>query len=211
MEGAQFEPNRPCAGPSEIMSKSDWKRGASESRQQIELLRARWPKAFPAKGHEVRPLANAAPAIAEALGWSHAYAKGVLSPWVLREAYCRAVLAHAMRINLDGSESELTVEDDARAMATARLALLAARKAQEPERKAQEAERKARAAAAKPPQPAPLPEPEPEPAPPVAPEPAPEPPRARKILTLGASAKEALLKRGLGTTEVVTTIQRRAR
>ena len=101
------------------MSKSDWKRGASESRQQIELLRARWPKAFPAKGHEVRPLANAAPAIAEALGWSNAYARGVLSPWVLREAYCRAVLAHAMRINLDGSESELTVEDDARAMATA--------------------------------------------------------------------------------------------
>ncbi len=35
--------------------------------------------------------------------------------------------------------------------------------------------------------------------------------RPRKILTLGASAKEALLKRGLGTTEVVTTIQRRAR
>ena len=200
--GFQFEPNRPCAGPSEIMTKSDWKRGASESRQQIELLRARWPKAFPAKGHEVRPLANAAPAIAEALGWSNAYARGVLSPWVLREAYCRAVLAHAMRINLDGSESELTVDDEARAMATARLALIAARKAQE-------AERKVRAAAAKPPPPAPLPEPEP--APPVAPEPAPEPPRARKILTLGASAKEALLKRGLGTTEVVTTIQRRAR
>ncbi len=55
------------------MSKSDWKRGASESRQQIELLRARWPKAFPAKGHEVRPLANAASAIAEALGWSAAH------------------------------------------------------------------------------------------------------------------------------------------
>ncbi len=211
MNGAQFEPNRPCADPSEIMSKSDWKRGAEESRQQIELLRAKWPKAFPAKGHEVRPLANATSAIAEALGWSNAYARGVLSPWVLREAYCRAVLAHAMRINLDGSESELTVEDDARAMATKRLEQIAARKAQEPERKAKEAERKARAAATKPPPPAPLPEPEPEPAPPVAPEPAPEPPRARKILTLGASAKEALLKRGLGTTEVVTTIQRRAR
>ena len=183
------------------MSKSDWKRGAGESRQQIELLRARWPNAFPAKGHEVRPLANAASAIAEALGWSNAYARGVLNPWVLREAYCRAVLAHAMRINLDGSESELPVDDDARATATKRLEQIAARKAQE-------AERGARAAAAKPP-PAPLPEPEP--APPVAPEPAPEPPRARKILTLGASAKEALLKRGLGTTEVVTTIQRRAR
>ncbi len=186
------------------MSKSDWKRGAGESRQQIELLRARWPKAFPAKGHEVRPLANAASAIAEALGWSNAYARGVLSPWVLREAYCRAVLAHAMRINLDGSESELTVDDDARATATKRLGQIAARKAQEPERKA-------RAAAANSPPPAPLSEPEPEPAPPVAPAPAPEPPRARKILTLGASAKEALLKRGLGTTEVVTTIQRRAR
>ena len=183
------------------MSKSDWKRGASESRQQIELLRARWPKAFPSKGHEVRPLANAAPAIAEALGWSNAYARGVLSPWVLREAYCRAVLAHARRINIDGSESEQTVDDEARVLASKRLALLAARKAQE-------AERKARAAAAKPP-PAPLPEPES--APPVAPESAPEPPRARKILTLGASAKEALLKRGLGTTEVVTTIHRRAR
>jgi hypothetical protein len=84
-------------------------------------------------------------------------------------------------------------------MATARLALLAARKAQE-------AERKARAAAAMPP-----PAPEPEPAPPVAPKPAADEPRARKILTLGASAKEALLKRGLGTTEVVATIQRRAR
>ena len=38
--------------------------------------------------------------------------------------------------NLDGSESELTVDDEARAMATARLALIAARKAQEAERKA---------------------------------------------------------------------------
>ena len=193
-----------------MTTKSDWKRGASESRQQIELLRARWPKAFPSKGHEVRPLANAAPAIAEALGWSNAYARGVLSPWVLREAYCRAVLAHTTRINIDGSESEQTVDDEARVLASKRLALLAERKAQEPQRKAQEAERKARAAAAKPP-PAPLPEPEPEPAPLVAPEPAPEPPRARKILTLGASVKEALLKRRFGTTEVVTTIQHRAR
>ncbi len=86
-----------------------------------------------------------------ALGWSNAYARGVLHAWKMREAYCRAVLAHAMRINLDGSESELTVDDEARAMATARLAVIAARKAQEPERKAQEA-------AAKPPAPALLPE-----------------------------------------------------
>ncbi len=188
------------------MSKSDWKRGAEESRQQIELLRARWPKAFPAKGHEVRPLANAASAIAEALGWSNAYARGVLSPWVLREAYCRAVLAHAMRINLDGSESELTVDDEARAMATARLAQIAARKAKEAARKAE------LAAAAQPPPP-PLPEPAAAPVEAIAPEPAPgsePPPRARKLLTI-PGAKEALARRGLGTTEVVATIQRRAR
>lgn len=203
-----------------MTTKSDWKRGASESRQQIELLRARWPKAFPSKGHEVRPLANAAPAIAEALGWSNAYARGVLSPWVLREAYCRAVLAHTTRINIDGSESEQTVDDEARVLASKRLALLAERKAQEPQRKAQEAERKARAAAAaaasaQPSPPAPehveaaLPVPEPSPAP-VPPE-SERPPRARKLLTLGPAAKEALAKRGIGTTEVVATIQRRAR
>ncbi len=189
------------------MAGSDWKRGAAESRQQIELLRARWPKAFPAKGHEVRPLANAAATIAEALGWSNAYARGVVNPWVMREAYCRAVLAHSTRINLDGSASAMTVDDEARAMATARLEQIAARKA----RRAREAAE--RAAAAQPP--APLPEPapvatQPEPAP-ALPEAAQEPPRARKLLTLGASAKEALARRAFGTTEVVATIQRRAR
>ncbi|MGO8843035.1 MAG: hypothetical protein ACLQF1_18480 [Methyloceanibacter sp.] len=52
----------------------------------------------------------------------------------------------------------------------------------------------------------PLPLPEPAPEPPVVP----EPPRVRKLLTI-PGAKEALARRGLGTTEVVTTIQRRAR
>ncbi len=199
------------------MTKSDWKRGAAESRQQIEILRTRWPKAFPSRAHDVRPLARAAPAIAEALGWSNAYTRGVLNPWVQREAYCRAVLAYPMRINIDGSESDLSVDDEARALATARLAQIAERKAKEAERKAAEAE-------ARPPAPLPEPEPvpEPEPPPPEAapgPEPPPPeaapgpepPPRARKILTLGPAAKDALLKRGLATTEVVATIQRRAR
>ncbi len=179
------------------MTKSDWKRGAAESREQIEVLRARWPKAFPLRAHEVRPLANAVPAIAEAFGWSNAYARGVLNPWVLREAYCRAVMRYPMRVNLDGSESELTVDDEARAMATSRLAQIAARKAKEAPRK-QEAEL---AAVAQPAAPEPLPEPAPEP--PVVQ----EPPRARKLLTI-PGAKEALARRGLGTTEVVATIQR---
>ena len=112
----------------------DRKRGNQDARQAFEILRARWPKAFPLKSHEVRPLANAAPAIVEALGWSNAYARGVLSAWRRANSYCRAVLAHPMRINLDGSASELTVDDEARAMAAARLEQIAARKAKDAER-----------------------------------------------------------------------------
>ena len=140
----------------------------------------------------------------------------MLNLWVLREAYCRAVLAYPMRINLDGSESELAVDDEARALAAARLDQIAARKAKEAARKAREAEL---AAAAEPPAPPPLPEPAAAPEPVAAPapveaiasEPAPEPkPPARKLLTI-PGAKEALARRGLGTTEIVATIQRRAR
>ncbi len=62
------------------------------------------------------------------------------------------------------------------------------------------------------PEPEPIPEPEPEPpAPAEAPAPESERPRARKLLTIGPAAREALAKRGLGTTEVVATIQRQAR
>ncbi len=190
-----------------IMTRSDErKRGNQDARQAFEILRAKWPKAFPLKGHEVRPLANVAPAIMEALGWSNSYARGALSAWKARESYCRAVLAHPMRINLDGSASGSAVDDEARAMATARLAQIAARKAKEAARKAE------LAAAAQPPPP-PLPEPAAAPVEVIAPEPAPgsePPPRARKLLTI-PGAKEALARRGLGTTEVVATIQRRAR
>ena len=74
-------------------------------------------------------------------------------------------------------------------------------------------------AASPPPLPAPASEAAPEPvlevgpspAPVETPAPEPEQPRTRKLLTLGPAAKEALLKRGLATTEVVATIQRRAR
>jgi hypothetical protein len=39
--------------------KSEKKRGYQEAFEQFEVLRAKWPKAFPAKAHEVRPLAAA--------------------------------------------------------------------------------------------------------------------------------------------------------
>jgi sRNA-binding protein len=190
--------------------KSDRKRGAQDSWQAFELLRARWPTAFPAKSHEVRPLVNVMAELQEAFGWSPAYAKGVLSVWKARESYCRAVLRYPNRVGLDGSPTEKTVDEKARAMASARLEQIAGKKAKAAERRAKEAADRSVTGAAAPP-----PEPEPEPAPPSPVEapavPEPERPKARKLLTLGPAAKEALAKRGLGTTEVVATIQRRAR
>ena len=97
-----------------MTTKSDWKRGAQNARQAFELLRARWPKAFPAKSHEVRPIVNITAEVQEAFGWSPAYAKGVLGAWKARESYCRAVLAYPYRVGLDGSPTEGIVDDQAR-------------------------------------------------------------------------------------------------
>ena len=136
----------------------------------------------------------------------------MLSVWKAREAYCRAVLAYPDRVGLDGSPTEAIVDDQAREMASARLKQIAAKKALAAERRAKEAADRAADQTAAPPPP---PEPEPgaclTPAPVEAPAPEPERPRARKLLTISPAAKEALAKRGLGTTEVVATIQRRAR
>lgn len=49
---------------------ADFKRGIAEAGQHFDALRARWPRAFPANPHEVRPLAlSATPTVAAALGW----------------------------------------------------------------------------------------------------------------------------------------------
>ena len=107
---------------------SERERGAKEFQQQIAVLRARWPLAFPASRPDVRPLAiGAAHEIAATMGWSIPYAIGVLGVWKGGPVYCRAVLAHAHRIALDGSPAE-TVDAEAKDLATKRLAHLAARK-----------------------------------------------------------------------------------
>jgi sRNA-binding protein len=110
-------------------------RGFEEARQQFEA-RARWPKAFLAKGHEVRPLqTRIRQSIAAEMGWSTAYTGGVLRIWTARPQYCRACLTYPTRIALDGSPTDELVDDDARAMARERLDELARRAA---ERKARE-------------------------------------------------------------------------
>jgi hypothetical protein len=70
-------------------------RGAKEASQQLGVLRERWPLAFPAKPHDVRPLAlGTVGQIAEAMGWSVPYTIGVLTYWKMAPVYCQAVLLH---------------------------------------------------------------------------------------------------------------------
>jgi hypothetical protein len=113
-------------------NKSEKRRGYQEAGQKIELLRAKWPKAFPVKAHEVRPITNSAQqTIIEAFGWSADYARAVLAVWKLRPSYCNAILRYPTRINLDGSPSNEEIDDTSRATAILRLEQRAARLAKE--------------------------------------------------------------------------------
>jgi sRNA-binding protein len=104
-------------------------RGSKESRQQFAVLREKWPLAFPAKPHDIRPLAiGAAGEVAAAMGWSLPFALGVLGRWKMTPAYCQAVLSHDQRMALDGAPAE-TVDAEAKDLAAKQLAKLAARKA----------------------------------------------------------------------------------
>src|SRR5580693_6884088 len=77
----------------------DRKRGTKDARQQLALLREKWPVAFPAEPQSVRPLAiGAAGEIASAMGWSLPYTLGVLARWKMAPAYCRAVRGQEHRV-----------------------------------------------------------------------------------------------------------------
>jgi sRNA-binding protein len=104
-------------------------RGTQESRQQLAVLREKWPLAFPINHQDVRPLAiGATREIAAAMGWSLPYTLGVLGSWKMAPVYCRAVLSYDQRIALDGAPAEV-VDAEAKDLATKRLAQLATRKA----------------------------------------------------------------------------------
>jgi sRNA-binding protein len=104
-------------------------RGTKEARQQLAVLREKWPLAFPVQHRDVRPLAmGVARQVAASMGWSLPYTLGVLGRWKMGEVYCQAVLCHDQRIALDGSPAE-TVDAEAKDLATKQLAQLAARKA----------------------------------------------------------------------------------
>jgi sRNA-binding protein len=102
-------------------------RGTKEARQQLAVLREKWPLAFPANLQDVRPLAIGAPGeIAAEMSWSLPYTLGVLAGWKMAPAYCEAVLRYDQRVALDGSPAE-TIDAEAKELATKQLAQLAAR------------------------------------------------------------------------------------
>ena len=207
--------------------KAEQRRGFKEGARQFELLRAKWPKAFPAKSHEIRPLTNGAQhALVEAFGWTPDYAKGVLAVWKTQPIYCKAILCYSTRINLDGSASAEEIGDKPRAMAMQRLEKLAEQRAKkkaeqqrleaaavaiENEQKVPEAAPAAivvtkDGAQSKPLEFAPTAIPEEKPDEPAVT----EPPKPRKPLVAGSAALEAALKRrlanGANTTEVLKTV-----
>jgi sRNA-binding protein len=102
-------------------------RGIKEASQQLQVLRERWPLAFPVQAQDVRPLAlGIADQIAASMGWSLPYTLSVLRHWKMAAVYCRAVLAHDQRIALDGTPAE-TVDAEAKDLAAKQLARIEAR------------------------------------------------------------------------------------
>src|SRR6202521_5156648 len=92
-------------------------RGTKEARQQLAVLREKWPLAFPVKHQDVRPLAiGVAREVAAAMGWSLPYTLGVLGGWKMAPVYCQAVLCYDQRIALDGSRAEM-IDDGAKDLA----------------------------------------------------------------------------------------------
>src|SRR4051812_39517077 len=123
-------PNPPTAAARIILDpKGEARRAYQEWRTAIALLQQRWPAAFPETPQQIRPLIpGLTPLIAAALDWSHPYTRAVLRTWKLRPAYCHAVLAHPVRFDLDGNPTDQPVGEDARTMATSRLASWASRR-----------------------------------------------------------------------------------
>jgi len=113
------------------MTQIERQRGIQEAGQQLEVLRERWPLAFPIRPYDIRPLAmGVANQIAETMGWSLSYSVGVLTYWKMSAAYCRAVLAHDQRITLDGTPVE-AVDEGAKDLATKQLIRLGLRERRE--------------------------------------------------------------------------------
>jgi sRNA-binding protein len=116
---------------SEVMTKQaaeERRKGWGDARQVIPLLQEKWPLAFPTKNYLVKPLAASVPrVISEALGWNLSYARGVISVWKRRNAYCDAILRGGLRIDIDGNATMEPVDENSRQQAQKELAARAAK------------------------------------------------------------------------------------
>ena len=118
-----------AAAPITPDRKSEAQRAYREARVAIVLLQQRWPAAFPETPQQIRPLITGlTPLVAAALDWSYPYTRAVLRTWKLRPAYCHAVLAHPIRVDLDGNPTDQPVDEDARTRAKIRLTTWASRR-----------------------------------------------------------------------------------
>ena len=157
----------PDRDPATVDRKREHFLGCRTSKEHVPALQDRWPEAFPKDDRKVRPIVNVVDPVAAAMGWTGSFTHGVLRGWKMRAAYCRAVLQHEERVNLDGSPSGQLIDDEARALATKQLAAIKARGARRDAAAAAAREAKLAETAQQVPKPPPPPRPPPPPPPAV--------------------------------------------
>jgi hypothetical protein len=104
--------------------KAEISRGRREFRQHLPALRERFPLVFPEDIKAVKPLHHSVTAaVAQAMGWTLPFARGVVKGYKLSIPYCHAVLRHRERIGPDGEPvAGSTVDDADRFSARCRIA-----------------------------------------------------------------------------------------
>lgn len=110
-------------------NKLELEAGLRDSMTVFPLIKAKFPDAFPENIRDIRPLKlNIANEIAENLGMSYHFVRGVLRHYVMSARYCRAVLRHNERVGLDGRPNGEPIDEAARSLARVRLARIRERR-----------------------------------------------------------------------------------
>jgi sRNA-binding protein len=126
------------------------RQGMIESAKAIALLQEKWPRAFPKKFSNVKPLASSVKTtiIAE-MGWDKDYTHGVLKAWRVRLSYCEAVLRSDKRIDINGNPTTEIISETSKTEARERREIiLETMRRRAAKRKEREAENKNTAEAA---------------------------------------------------------------
>ena len=104
----------PEPGEDKTAQKAEISRGRREFRQHLPALRERFPLVFPEDIKAVKPLHHSVTAaVAQAMGWTFPFARGVVKGYKLSIPYCHAVLRHRERIGPDGEPVAGSTVDDA--------------------------------------------------------------------------------------------------